>query len=80
MELQESFTAIIVAQMQTLWVNQNLQKGQTPKVFEPQQFMVTVARKARPGWVKTVNGWIREEELAASQHRVQVAAQGNDNG
>jgi hypothetical protein len=72
MELEESHFARLMAHIQTLWINQGLQEGQAPEIISPLQFMpLHSLRNTYPGWVKTVNGWIRESELAESQRRVQ---------
>jgi uncharacterized iron-regulated protein len=76
MELQESFTASIQAQIHTLWNAQNCPEGQKPEVVETRQYMTTLLRKLRPGWIKTDTGWITEEEFQRSEQQFMDSVEG----
>ena len=75
MELQESFTASIMAQIQTLWERSHASAEFRPSKYEPRQFMAVPYRNSFPGWIKTVNGWVREEDFDAAQAAVVRRAQ-----
>ena len=55
--------AHLTAFIHTLWINQGKEPGSTPEIIEPAQHRTRLASRVYPGWVKTVNGWVREEQL-----------------
>lgn len=78
LELEEAPYARFMALVESLWNLDHHDLKQVPPetlMVEPQKHMTRLWHKHFPGWVKTVNGWIREEELVQSELRVKRAAE-----